>query len=156
MSTQKSNRFHSFGLALKEALDLAGVTPASLSRVTGKDKGQISKYINGKILPKRLTQLELTNPIGYEIFKIDGEWEIKKRLEIEDSVSEGRVDYSVEDLGKEKKYVGDIFSELQTLNKLFDEMLINEKLSEADKKIQIEMIKEKLAVLLKSILDTTN
>lgn len=156
MSTQKSNRFHSFGLALQEALDRTGVTPAKLSRITGKDKGQVSKYINDKILPKRITQLELTNPIGYEIFEINGEWGIRKSRETEDIVSDDGVDYSVEDVGKEKEHMGKVFSEIQTLERLFNKMLLNEKLSETEKRVQLEMIKEKLAFLLKSILDTTN
>ncbi|GAB5408632.1 MAG: hypothetical protein BalsKO_09970 [Balneolaceae bacterium] len=154
MSTQKSNRFYSFGLALQEALDIAGVTPAWLSRITGKDKGQISKYINGKIVPKKLTRLELTDPIGYDIIEVDGEWEVTKKANLKNSVAEEKIYYSVEDLGKERKRIKAAFLEVDTLSKLFDEIFNSKSLTNVEKKVQLEMIKEKLAVLLKSILYT--
>lgn len=156
MSTLKSNRFHSFGLALKETLNIAGVTPAWLARVTGKDKGQISKYMNDKILPKRITRLELTNPVGFDIIEVNGEWEIKKQSESEHKVEEEQMDYSVEDLVKEKKKLESVFTEINGLNKLFMEMLTNEKLSDDERKIQLEMIKQKLVLLLKNIPYTTS
>lgn len=151
MSTLKSNRFHSFGLALKETLNIARVTPAWLARVTGKDKGQISKYMNDKILPKRITRLELTNPVGFDIIEVNGEWEIRKQSESEHKVEEEQMDYSVEDLVKEKKKLESVFTEINGLNKLFTEMLTNEKLSDDERKIQLEMIKQKLVLLLKNI-----
>lgn len=156
MSTLKSNRFHSFGLALKETLNIAGVTPAWLARVTGKDKGQISKYINDKILPKRITRLELTNPVGFDIIEVSGEWEIKKQSDSVHKVEEEQVDYSVENLLKEKKRLESVFTEINGLNKLFKEMLTNKKLSDDEKKIQLEMIKQKLVLLLKNIPYTTS
>lgn len=156
MSTLKSNRFHSFGLALKETLNIAGVTPAWLARVTGKDKGQISKYMNDKILPKRITRLELTNPVGFDIIEVNGEWEIRKQSESEHKVEEEQMDYSVEDLVKEKKKLESVFTEINGLNKLFMEMLTNEKLSDDERKIQLEMIKQKLVLLLKNIPYTTS
>ncbi len=156
MSTLKSNRFHSFGLALQEALDIAGITPASLARITGKDKGQISKYIHGKIVPKRITQLELTNPIGCEIVEVEGEWELVNRPEIVGAVNESKIDYSVNDLNKEKELMESIFLEIRTLNTLFDKMIANEKFSESEKKAQLEMIKEKLVAHFKNILYKVN
>lgn len=156
MSTLKSNRFHSFGLALKETLNKAGVTPAWLARTTGKDKGQISKYLNDKILPKRITRLELTSPIGYDIIEVEGEWEVHKQSGFVNKVEEIKVDYSVEDFSNEKQNLESVFSEIQGLNKLFNEMLLNDKLSEKEKKIQLEMIKQKLVLLIRSIPYTTN
>ena len=156
MSTLKSNRFHTFGLALKETLNIAGVTPAWLARVTGKDKGQISKYINDKILPKRITRLELTGPLGYDVIETEGEWEVIKQSDSPNKVEEERIDYSVEDLIKERKKLESVFSEINQLNTLFSEMLANKKLSEEEKKIQLEMIKQKLALLLKNIPYTTS
>lgn len=151
MSTHKSNKYHSFGLALQEILDYSGKTPAWLARKTGKDKGQISKYINDKILPKRVTQIELTKPTDYEINNVDGEWLIRHKFTNEANASEFYIDYSIINLSEESKVLESIFDEIKSLNVLFDEILANESLSEGERKFRLKVIKSELMSLIKHI-----
>lgn len=38
---------------IKEALDLRGMMPIDLARKSGINKGSISKYLNGEVIPKQ-------------------------------------------------------------------------------------------------------
>ena len=40
---------------IKEALDLRGMMPIDLSRASGINKGSISKYLRGDVIPKQST-----------------------------------------------------------------------------------------------------
>ncbi|RNC85624.1 MAG: hypothetical protein ED557_02295 [Balneola sp.] len=148
MSTSKSNIFHSFGLALQEALDRTGVTPAWLSREVGKDKGQISKYINGKSTPKRITQLELLKPLPFTVNKDGKNWVLEEAPS--DEVNETQTVYSSKDSDDSSVQLKDFFEDISKVEKLYTEALKNKNLSEDEKKLQIELIEKKINALIKS------
>lgn len=150
MSTRKSNIFGSFGLALKEALDRMGVTPTWLSKISGKDKGQISKYINDKLVPKRVIQLELAKYLRYEIIELDSGWELVEKKN-RDRVEEETGMYEVVNYAEEKKYLKKLFKEMQSIEKIFDEIDTNKELSSSERKLQTEMIKEKIVRSIRNI-----
>ncbi len=148
MSTQKLNIFTNFGLALKEALLREGKTPAWLSRETGKDKGQISKYINGNTVPRAITQQELTKPLSSKIVQnAEDEWEVifdgNSQL-----VEDVNVDYRTRSYREEKESIERFFSEIKHIQVLFEEVDSNKELSEQNKLLQIKMIKNQLRSLL--------
>lgn len=151
MSTRKSNIFPSFGIALKEALDRMGVTPSWLSQISGKDKGQISKYINDKLLPKRVIQLELARHLDFEIIEGAEGWELFKQENNADRVEESSKSYHVINYESEKKYLKKLFTELKSIEKIFDEIDSNDDLTSSERKLQTEMIKEKIVKSIKNI-----
>ncbi len=148
MSTSKSNIFHSFGLALQEALDRSGVTPAWLSREVGKDKGQISKYINGKSTPKRITQFELLEPLPFTITKDGKNWILEEISS--DTVNEIRVPYTSKGYGEISIPLKDFFDDIKKVEKLYNEAMRNKNLSEDEKKLQIALIEKEIYALIKS------
>lgn len=148
MSTIKSNIFHSFGLALQEALDRSGVTPAWLSREIGKDKGQISKYINGKSTPKRITQLELLRPLPFTITKDGKNWILEEAPS--NSVNEGQIPYSSASEKEISLEIGDFFTDIKKIENLYNETLKNSNLSEEEKTLQVALIEKEVLALIKS------
>lgn len=151
MSTQKSKIFPNFGLALKEALDSIGQTPAWLSRVTGKDKGQISKYISNKTTPKRVTQLELIAPLPYNIEEQSNGWVLVRKGSEVNRVHEEVRRYNEYSIEKRVAILNEIFTEIERLQLKFNELTNQPGLSESEKGFQLEMISKKITQLTKSI-----
>ncbi len=151
MSTLKSNIFHSFGLALQEALDRSGVTPAWLSREVGKDKGQISKYINGKSTPKRITQLELLKPLPFTIVRDGKKWILEDMPS--DAVNETQIPYSSKETTVSPEQLKDFFDDIKKVEKLYNEAMRSKNLSADEKKLQIALIEKEVNALIKSKLD---
>lgn len=145
MSTKKLNIFPTFGLALKEALLRQKKSPAWLSRITGKDKGQISRYINGASNPRGLTLVELTHPLDYEIAKLDKDrWQLVEKLEVGRVAEESTTQYIAKDYKTEKAKLEGFFEMVDSFRKLFDESDQKSSLTDSEKLLQIEMIREKL------------
>ena len=147
MSTHKSNIFESFGIALKEALLIEGKTPAWLSRETGKDKGQISNYINGKTIPKRITQKELLSPLRSEVVKSEKGWEIIHP----DLVSDIQSRYRVRDYKTELEDLEDVFYKIESIRTLLKETEAKLEMTDEQKKIQLEMIRSQLHKILSEL-----
>lgn len=150
MSTQKLNIFTNFGLALKEALLRENKSPAWLSRATGKDKGQISKYINGNTTPREKTQRELTKPLASEIiFNDDKEWEL---LDGDNSfvfqVNDSKTNYEDLSYKQAKTKLEEFFSQIKDIEVLYDEIDSNDDISDQKKLVQIQMIRNQVKSLL--------
>lgn len=155
MSTSKFNIFPDFATALEEALIREGKSPAWLSRVTGKDKGQISKYINGNIEPRGITRRELTAPLSVRIFKTEeGKWTIESQEpETANKVQDSNFQYRADNYEEEKRKLENIFEKIQDVEKLYNEFEHNLNLTEQQKRIQIEMIREKIFAIFKTEFD---
>lgn len=153
MSTQKSKIFPNFGIALKEALDRIGQTPAWLSRITGKDKGQISKYMSDKITPKRVTQLELTAPLPYDIEERANGWVLLERVNTENRVREEVKRYSNYSTEQRVAIMKEVFKEIEKLQLKFVELTNQSNLSDSDKRLRLDSISKKINQLTRSIDD---
>ncbi|MEO9887130.1 MAG: helix-turn-helix transcriptional regulator [Balneola sp.] len=144
------NIFTNFGLALKEALLRENKSPAWLSRATGKDKGQISKYINGNTTPREKTQRELTKPLASEIiFNDDKEWEL---LDGDNSfvfqVNDSKTNYEDLSYKQAKTKLEEFFSQIKDIEVLYDEIDSNDDISDQKKLVQIQMIRNQVKSLL--------
>lgn len=150
MSTQKLNIFTNFGLALKEALLRENKSPAWLSRATGKDKGQISKYINGNTTPREKTQRELTKPLAAQIIlNDDKEWEL---VDADNSfvfqVNDSKMNYGDLSYKQAKTKLEEFFSQIKDIEVLYDEIDSNDDISDQKKLVQIQMIRNQVKSLL--------
>ena len=147
----KLNIYTNFGSALKEALLRRGKTSAWLSRKTGKDKGQISKYINGNTVPRDITQRELTNPLSLRIVqKENDKWEIVDDFKFEVQVNEERIDYDELSYKDAKKAMDDFFEQIKDIKALYKEIDSNEKISRENKKLQLQMIRNQIKAIIKN------
>ncbi len=149
MSTQKLNIFTNFGLALKEALLRENKSPAWLSRATGKDKGQISKYINGNTTPREKTQRELTKPLRSKIIRNSNDkWEIVDKKEKYFQVNDPKVDYKELSYVEAKVILEEFFNQIKDIEVLFEKIDSNKEISDQKKLVQIQMIRNQVKSLL--------
>tara|TARA_R110002126_G_scaffold35949_2_gene109901 strand:- start:11068 stop:11520 length:453 start_codon:yes stop_codon:yes gene_type:complete len=149
LSTQKLNIFTNFGLALKEALLRENKSPAWLSRATGKDKGQISKYINGNTTPREKTQRELTKPLRSKIIRNSNDkWEIVDKKEKYFQVNDPKVDYKELSYVEAKVILEEFFNQIKDIEVLFEKIDSNKEISDQKKLVQIQMIRNQVKSLL--------
>lgn len=145
----KLNIFPNFGLALKEALLRQKRSAAWLSRITGKDKGQISKYMSGTNIPRGLTLIQLSEPLDVEFARLDtGEWQLIEKTVRTDISKEPEVKYIAKDYNTEKKKLLAFFKAVDSYRNLFEESDSKSSLTENEKLLQIEMIEGKLRSML--------
>jgi transcriptional regulator with XRE-family HTH domain len=74
MSTKSTKKYQYFSEALKTAIENSMFQQGEIAEKMNKDDAQISRYVNGKITPRKSTIKELQEVLGVKFIKVTGGW----------------------------------------------------------------------------------
>lgn len=109
MSSKVENIFESFSEVLNSVISGRGKNQSYLVKMTGKDKKQISDYINENTVPYPKTQLEIADSLGIIMEHTDD-----GRIKVFDPYGKNRP--SIEQIMKEREGQSDLSEQPNNLN----------------------------------------
>jgi transcriptional regulator with XRE-family HTH domain len=74
MSTKTTNKYQNFSDALKFAIEKSMFQQGEIAEKLDKNDSQISRYVNGKITPRKSTIKKLQEVLDVKFIKVTGGW----------------------------------------------------------------------------------
>lgn len=112
LSTNKQQIFNSFGEALEHAIKINRLSHSDFAQKWGKDKGQVSKYINNVTTPRRRNINEVEELLNVLFKNKEAGWAVDLKEESKNEEKYKTGDISPEELSREGETLYSAISKL--------------------------------------------